>query len=86
MHYILTKFYLLYPPSGPPSILSPRDPLLFQRESVGIPGISTDHSITNYNKLGTNPPIKVEQGNPIRGKGSQVQARVKDPTPQHTHY
>lgn len=85
MHYILTKFCLLHPPSGPPSILSPLDPLfLSQRESAGIPGLSTEHSITNYNKLGTNPPINVEQGKPIGGKGSQAQAKSEIPPPK-TH-
>jgi hypothetical protein len=80
--------HVVCPPSTLPSPPTPTTfPLLqiyfsiFLKKSTASPllpppppGISTKHGVSNYSKSGH---IKAGRGNPVGGKGSQEQARVR---------
>lgn len=74
------------PPSLPQCSLPPSLPQIHcssvsLQKGAGFPTISTEHGITRWNKLVTNPynkTGKASQGNLVREKGFQEQTRVRN--------
>jgi hypothetical protein len=55
-------------PSSPTSALPKYTPYVSLQKKVGTSRLSTEHSITSYNKTRHNPHLKAEGGNPVEGK------------------
>lgn len=72
--------------SLPPSLPQIHCSSVSLQKGAGFPTISTEHGITRWNKLVTNPYIKTgkaSQGNLVKEKGFQEQTRVRN-TPSST--
>jgi hypothetical protein len=87
IHYIPTAVSPLYtlpsPPRTPP--LSPNSiPLLFPlKRSAGLPGISTEHGTTSYNKTRHKPSSGLDKATQWEEKILKGGKRVRDTPRSH---